>query len=140
MSISRSRSRSSDCIQARPNTFVEGVPKFWQNFLRWFFTWKYWYLALQHIFKSLGLGKNAKNPKKGKTGFWGKIGYNSKTVRSIFLIFWHKTPITNAKRLKFFFFKNFFHFRENINFAKIEISQKPGFCFSWNSKLKYPKA
>ena len=109
---------NSDCIQAGPNTFVEGVPKFWRNFLRWFFTWKYWYLALQNIFKSLGLGKNAKNPKKGKNRF---LRENSKTVRLIFLIFWHKTPITNTKWLKKKFFQKLFSFL-----------RKCQLCKSWN--------
>ena len=55
-----------DCIQTGPNTFVEGVPKFWRNFLRGVHTWKKWYLALQNLFWSLGCVKNAKKPKNMK--------------------------------------------------------------------------
>ena len=75
-----------------------------------------------------------------KPGFWRKRGYISKTVRSIFMIFWLKTPLTINKRLAKKIFKIFFHFREKINFAKIEITQKPVFLFFWNWKLKEPHA
>ena len=34
-----------------------------------------------------------------KLGFWGNCGYISKMVRSIFMIFWHKTPLTINKRM-----------------------------------------
>ena len=71
-----------------------------------------------------------------KPGFWRNCGYISKTVRSIIMIFWHKTPLTINKRLAKKKFKIFFHFWETTNFAKIEISQKPVFLFFWNSKLR----
>ena len=31
-----------------------------------------------------------------KPGFWGNFGYISATVKSIFMIFWDKTPKTNS--------------------------------------------
>ena len=55
-----------------------------------------------------------------KPGFWGNCGYISKTVWSIFMIFWHKTPLTINKRMAKKIVKNFLHFWENIKFAKIE--------------------
>ena len=45
-----------------------------------------------------------KTKKCEKPGFWGIFSNSSKTVKSIVLIFWHKRPLTNTKRLgeKFF--------------------------------------
>ena len=43
--------------------------------------------------------KSQKSKNHEKPGFWGIFGYSSKTVKSIFLIFWDKTPLTNTKRL-----------------------------------------
>ena len=57
-----------------------------------------------------------------KPGFWRNCGYISKTVRSIFMIFWLKTPLTINKRRAKKFFKIFFHIWETTDFAKIEIS------------------
>ena len=39
-------------------------------------------------------GKNSE-----KIGFWGNFGYISKRVKSIFMIFWHKTPLNINKRI-----------------------------------------
>ena len=75
-----------------------------------------------------------------KPGFSGNCGYISITVRSIFMNFWQKTPLTMNKRVAKKIFKIFSHFWENINFAKIEISQKLVFLFFWNSKLRDLKA
>ena len=50
-----------------------------------------------------------------KPGFWRNCGYISKTVRSIIMIFWHKTPLTINKRMAKKKFKFFFHFWEKIN-------------------------
>ena len=40
--------------------------------------------------------KCQKTKKHEKPGFWGNFGYISKTVKSIFMIFWDKTPLTNT--------------------------------------------
>ena len=48
--------------------------------------------------------KCQKTKKCEKSGFWGFFSNSSKTVKSIFFIFWHRRPLTNTKRLggKFF--------------------------------------
>ena len=114
----------------------------WRNW--WNFFW--WYmkkLTSSPLEQFLGIRvcqKRQKCKNSEKLGFWWNFGYISKMVRSIFMIFWHKTPLTINKRLAKKNFKIFFHFWETTNFAKIEISQKPVFLFFWNSKLKLPKA
>ena len=40
--------------------------------------------------------KCPKTKKHEKPGFWGNFDYISKTVKSIFMIFWDKTPLTNT--------------------------------------------
>ena len=39
-----------------------------------------------------------RNPKTWKTRFLREVGYISKTVKSIFMILWDKTPLTNTYR------------------------------------------
>ena len=53
-----------------------------------------------------------------KTGFWRNCGYISKTVRSIIMIFWHKTPLTINKRLAKKKFQNFLPFLRNNQLCK----------------------
>ena len=43
--------------------------------------------------------KCQKTKKHEKTDFWGNFGYISKMVKSIFMIFWDKTPLSNTWRL-----------------------------------------
>ena len=53
-----------------------------------------------------------------KPGFWRNCGYISKTVRSIFMIFWLKTPLTINKRRAKNFFQNFLPFLRNNQLCK----------------------
>ena len=53
-----------------------------------------------------------------KPGFWRNCGYISKTVRSIFMIFWLKTPLTINKRRAKNFFQNFLPFLRNDQLCK----------------------
>ena len=53
-----------------------------------------------------------------KPGFWRNCGYISKTVRSIIMIFWHKTPLTINKRLAKKKFQNFLPFLRNNQLCK----------------------
>ena len=53
-----------------------------------------------------------------KPGFWRNCGYISKTVRSIFMIFWLKTPLTINKRRAKKIFQNFLPFLRNNQLCK----------------------
>ena len=53
-----------------------------------------------------------------KPGFWRNCGYISKTVRSIFMIFWLKTPLTINKRRAKKNFQNFLPFLRNDQLCK----------------------
>ena len=53
-----------------------------------------------------------------KLGFWRNCGYISKTVRSIFMIFWLKTPLTINKRRAKKIFQNFLPFLRNNQLCK----------------------
>ena len=64
-----------------------------------------------------------------KPGFWGNFGYISKTVKSIFMIFWHKTPLTINKRLAKKIFQNFLPFLRNNQLCKNWNFSKTRFSF-----------
>ena len=53
-----------------------------------------------------------------KPGFWRNCGYISKMVRSIFMIFWLKKPLTINKRRAKKNFKNFLPFLRNNQLCK----------------------
>ena len=53
-----------------------------------------------------------------KPGFWRNCGYISKMVRSIFMIFWLKTPLTINKRRAKKNFQNFLPFLRNNQLCK----------------------
>ena len=118
----------------------QGCPNFDKHFWVLQYMKKLRSSSLEHFLVIRVCQKCQKYENSEKPGFWGNCGYISKTVWSIFMIFWHKTALNHKQKNVKKNFKFFSIFWENVNCAKIEISQKPVFLFLWNSKLKEPKA
>ena len=113
------KTKAGDCIQAGPNTFGPRVPQFWQKFFWCFSTWKILVIRVCQKYQKCKISE--------KPGFWRNYGYFFKTVRSIFMIFWHKTPLTINKRLAKKIFQNFLPLLRNNQL-----------CKNWNfSKTRY---
>ena len=73
---------------------------------------------MEHFLVILVCQKCQKCKNSEKPGFRGNCGYISKSVRSIFMIFWHKTPLTINKRMAKFFFQNFLPFLRKNQLCK----------------------
>ena len=74
--------------------------------------------------------KCQKTKKCEKPGFWGIFSNSSKTVKSIVLIFWHKRPLTNTKRLGGkIFLKTCFIFEKTLVLQKVKFLKNPFFDF-----------
>ena len=137
-----------DCIQTGPNTFVEGVPEIWRNFLRGFNIWKNWYLALRNLFWPLGCVKNAKKSKIMKNQVFEGILAISPQRLSQFLWFFgtrHLRPIANS--WKKIFPKTCFIFEKKLPLQKVIFLKNLFFYFqkiqnlsSQRPKLSAPRS
>ena len=96
----------------------QGCPNFDKHFWVLQYMKKLRSSSLEHFLVIRVCQKCQKCKIREKPGFWSNCGYISKTVRSIFMIFWLKTPLTINKRLAKKIFQNFLPFLRNNQLCK----------------------